>query len=620
MKNEKIIVFFLSILLFVNIPLIIANNNQVDTNEGGQTTILEVDLIRPFGSKSVSVIIPLKTAQELFDQIKEYQNTPESKDAFINIFYNEIFKNQEITKDELSSILFSPQINNNYISTNNIPSSSDSITFASITSVGSGRILPLILLPRPRLFFSWHGNSESITNAGSLTGNRGIIAVGEQNGFCIGFAGIGLTYSTAYYGGLYGFIGYSLFTTVNAEYMERFPLNSKPTISDPSPAQNQENVELTLSELSFHISDEDNDLMSYQVITSPNIGQGQGTLKRGGTYSIPISNLEMSTDYTWTVTVDDGEDSTTSIFSFSTIKAEPVVRNPNPADKSSASSSISELSCELYDAQNDLMDYTIETSPNIGSISGSQVSNGRISVSVNRLNEDTLYHWFVNVTDGTHWTREKFSFYTGGLGLVGYWNFDEGTGSTAYDFSGNNNDGKINGASWTTGIKRNALSFDGNNDYISVPNSASLNFHDTNKFTISLWVKRDEQSINEALISKGHTSPPIGYNIGLGSVEGSVNAYIGDGNDRHNLISNQQITSSQWHHIVTIWNGDTILMYIDGKLDNSNDFGNKDIKDDTKNLEIGKHYSKYYHGLLDEIRIYERVLDFNEIKNLYETP
>lgn len=621
MKNEKIIVFFLIIFLLANIPLLIADSNQEYNNEDEQTTILEIDLIRPFGSKSVSVTIPLKTAQELFHQIKEFQNTPENKDRFIEILYEEILKNQEITKEELSSILCLPQIkNNNYISTNNILSSSDSLPFASITSVGSGRILPLILLPRPRLFFSWHGNSESITNAGSLTGNRGIIAIGEQNGFCIGFAGIGLTYATAYYGGLYGFIGYSLFTTVNAEYMERLPLNNKPVISNPSPAQNQENVELTLSELTFHINDEDNDLMSYQVITSPNIGQGQGTLKRAGTYRVPVSNLEMSTDYTWTVTVDDGEDSTTSIFSFSTIKAEPVVRNPNPADKSSASSSISELSCELYDAQNDFMDYTIETSPNIGSASGTHFSNGRVSIFVNGLNENTLYHWFVNVTDGTHWTREKFSFYTGGLGLVGYWNFDEGTGSTAYDFSGNNNDGKINGASWTTGIKRNALSFDGNNDYISVPNSASLNFHDTNRFSISLWVKRnDNPETSKSLISNGHKTPPNGYQLTI-SANNQISINIGDGNNRYNCVSNQKITDFNWHHLVAVWDGEYLSIYINGLLDNSTYVGTKLITDDSKNLEICNHYSNFFNGILDEIRIYERVLDYNEIKNLYENP
>ena len=60
--------------------------------------------------------------------------------------------------------------------------------------------------------------------------------------------------------------------------------------------------------------------------------------------------------------------------------------------------------------------------------------------------------------------------------LVAYWDFDEGTGSTAHD-SENGYDGVINGATWTTGVSGNALSFDGTDDYVEVNCETGTSFN-----------------------------------------------------------------------------------------------------------------------------------------------
>ena len=74
-----------------------------------------------------------------------------------------------------------------------------------------------------------------------------------------------------------------------------------------------------------------------------------------------------------------------------------------------------------------------------------------------------------------------------GSGLVAYWKFDDGNGTTACDSSGNGNSGTlINGPLWTTGRVGKALYFDGVDDNVNVPASNSLNL--TNSFTLSAWV------------------------------------------------------------------------------------------------------------------------------------
>ena len=74
--------------------------------------------------------------------------------------------------------------------------------------------------------------------------------------------------------------------------------------------------------------------------------------------------------------------------------------------------STSSLSIIIEDPDGDSFNWTIETSPNIGSNSGSNDSNGTKSCIISDLAYFTTYHWFVNATDGTHWTNGSYSFTT----------------------------------------------------------------------------------------------------------------------------------------------------------------------------------------------------------------
>ncbi len=204
-------------------------------------------------------------------------------------------------------------------------------------------------------------------------------------------------------------------------------------------------------------------------------------------------------------------------------------------------------------------------------------------------------------------------------GLVAEWHFDEGSGIVVKDSSGNRNDGTIHGATWVDGKFGKALSFDGVDDYVDCGNDASLNPSD--EITIEIWVKIPVLPSNQkAIVAK--VGPPLShdqYHFALDS-DGRI---FWTTNERDMwTISNSAISINQWTHVVvTAISGSNRKIYIDGQLDKNHDTTYA-FDSTTNTAKIG--YSdrwgskSYFNGIIDEIRIYNRVLTADEIKTHYE--
>ena len=86
-------------------------------------------------------------------------------------------------------------------------------------------------------------------------------------------------------------------------------------------------------------------------------------------------------------------------------------------------------------------------------------------------------------------------------GLMAEWRFDDGSGVTAADSSGNGNIGVLlNGPTWTAGIAGGGLSFDGVDDAVDVGNNASLN--PANSLTLAVWVNPGNLTATQMVFSK----------------------------------------------------------------------------------------------------------------------
>ncbi len=100
---------------------------------------------------------------------------------------------------------------------------------------------------------------------------------------------------------------------------ERFKVNETPFLSNPSPANQSENIPLNLSSWSIEIKDNDSDMMNWTIETKPDVGSNNGNNEGNGTKKISLTTLENSTRYTVYVNVTDGVNPVvTEIFTFKT--------------------------------------------------------------------------------------------------------------------------------------------------------------------------------------------------------------------------------------------------------------------------------------------------------------
>jgi len=207
--------------------------------------------------------------------------------------------------------------------------------------------------------------------------------------------------------------------------------------------------------------------------------------------------------------------------------------------------------------------------------------------------------------------------------LVGYWPFNEGTGTVLHDVV-NSNNGTIYNGTWDSGISGSDLDFDGRSTYVAIPSAANLNFG-TNSFSISIWFNGEvsDNSYPAILSNDPGWWEPGSFAIRYGNwgYDGlTVHWYPID--DR--LVSGT--LTNTWHHAVFIRNGSTISLYIDAVLTATATVSATDTIDLANGgyMLLGGNTwdgsNSYYLGSLEQLRIYQGVLTQAQITNLYNNP
>ena len=260
------------------------------------------------------------------------------------------------------------------------------------------------------------------------------------------------------------------------------------------------------------------------------------------------------------------------------------------------------------------------------------------------LGQQNLTAWVMVESDAPPVNASLTAYFRRGVypeGLVGYWRFDEGSGTTAYDSSGNDYHGiLVNGPVWADVKYGKALSFDGIDDYVNCGTLGTFGSAElANVTSYAFWLKtsRVEEQTVLGTINDGYTTG-IAIHLNVPETD-KLRIYV---RDEHGLGSRLSadlaesfdFTGTGWHHFVVVADvkSNSVTFYIDGELkpivyqyrENPTTFsdlqyplviGTWNLWGDVGELHDG--FGHFYEGIIDEVMIFNKALSPEEVEAIY---
>jgi hypothetical protein len=217
--------------------------------------------------------------------------------------------------------------------------------------------------------------------------------------------------------------------------------------------------------------------------------------------------------------------------------------------------------------------------------------------------------------------------------LVGHWQLD----GNANDSTKNGYDGTVNGATWVSGVRGNALSFDGIDDYVNVGHHDLLDPASTQQLTIAAWVKIPSyQALNSSILFGivGKANSPFRDNGSY--VFGIVNSNVAsdqgklrfgvcyDGLHWQDVYSTSVVPLDKWVNVAVTHDAlNTTSIYVNGILDSSSNAITQDFQinaDQPFRIGHTNSYSDYFYGQMNDVRFYNQALGAADVAALTPEP
>ena len=215
--------------------------------------------------------------------------------------------------------------------------------------------------------------------------------------------------------------------------------------------------------------------------------------------------------------------------------------------------------------------------------------------------------------------------------LVGYWKFDEGSGTSAADSSGAGNTGTTqNAPTWGAGKINNALTLNGTTQRVNVPDAASLRL--AGSWTVSSWVNAaalPASGQRATFVDRDDSSGNGNYLIGIDNTASCTGLGWRVKFDTSGGVSNfvcyvATINTGTWYHLTGVWDSTAknLMIYLNGALVATQNIpSNVPTSNSGVSLALGTNVplAQYFNGTIDDVRVYNRALSPSDVLTLYNT-
>jgi len=235
-------------------------------------------------------------------------------------------------------------------------------------------------------------------------------------------------------------------------------------------------------------------------------------------------------------------------------------------------------------------------------------------------------------------------------GLLLHFTFNQDSGTTVTDSSGNGNDGTLVGGTWTEGRSGNAISFDGVDDSIQIPGPGENppeSISGLSEGTIAVWFKYDAELDDDGIILPiFYLGPSVDVTDTLEGliIEVGHQGIWADNTELFYTVtlaealepilcfdSGSNLTANEWYHFAVVVSSAGNTGYLNGSEMTDREY-NFDDSSGTEFLNsvtagiLSLGYGRfavdgqfhYFKGLIDDFRIYSRALNADEILQVYE--
>jgi hypothetical protein len=251
------------------------------------------------------------------------------------------------------------------------------------------------------------------------------------------------------------------------------------------------------------------------------------------------------------------------------------------------------------------------------------------AVTVEGLEIRADYSYAITLEDDNGGTTaiDCQNFTSGDEGLVAWWRFDEGTGTTTTDSAGGGHDGTLlvdgegeSGPTWSPGIEGNAIIFDGTDDYVQVSDHVDLQ---SDAWSLDFWLNRSGAGTNyprilhKRLLNDAGADLESGWQlVQLSDGSNEVNFAIRSDIETVGLYSQESFDTDTWYHVVATFDGEWARFYINGYLYGSfkmsSDF---DASSSDFIIGGGPGEGSFFDGAIDELAYYDRALSTDEVRD-----